>query len=775
MNTHQQDVLLKLDIHQEEKDLELLVMDACKPENCLFISNRTLTGAERMLLEDLAPGTYYIVVDGYIESTSPYTIEIECTDFQNGNLTCNAIQTVNCNTTTSGDTRLGTNQTLQYACNNYYYPGKELIYQFSVDSTSEVEIRLTGIEIGEDLDLYLLESCDKNSCIKSSTRTFNEEEGLLIERAVAGRNYYLVVDGYNGSESTFNLELRCYGYTQCTRPEGCPPFQLRCDENEIVCDQIIEGNTADGRSEVDIFSCKDAYTSGRELIYQFHNETAQDIKIRLFDLEDNLDLYLLDACSRHACIATSNKSLTFDEAMTFEPLPAGDYFIVVDGYNRAQSTFKLLVECNPTENPCDSIQLDSGLNFISFCRLLNRENLVEIFRPVKDYIKTVQNQELSLYTPFNTTELPLDFQWDITQGLRVTTFCDEPLNDPTLPKPVFPLILEVCPTAEVPDSISIPLRADLQNYVGYFKAPPQKVSQTFAGVSAFLSAKKNVNLGNCENKDSLFIAPPFSGPHDFLMQKGEGYYVNVIEDIDWGYSTLNSSVISSERNTNVENKPKTYISNKLIHFKTQYQRTTNLSSLIFSKVLLQNYLNDEDEIGAFSENGQLYGSGKYDKDAEGLAFVLLGDNLSTPDKEEGFKDGETIHLKIWNSTNKQVRDMLATYHVGGTHYRHNFPLIIKELAFLSSQNQEHISEIDFTLYPNPVSHTLNTSIQLPETTTVELSIYAINGQQLKSTIYNNLRKGNHHLETDVKTIPAGVYLLEMKTSKQLITKKIIIQ
>ncbi|MFT4759688.1 MAG: hypothetical protein ACI9LN_001653 [Saprospiraceae bacterium] len=58
-------------------NLELFLLDACDNSECLNYSQNGSTGSE-FITTFLAPGTYYIIVDGYNGATSDYSLQVDC-------------------------------------------------------------------------------------------------------------------------------------------------------------------------------------------------------------------------------------------------------------------------------------------------------------------------------------------------------------------------------------------------------------------------------------------------------------------------------------------------------------------------------------------------------------------------------------------------------------------------------------------------------------------------------------------------------------------------
>lgn len=246
-------------------------------------------------------------------------------------------------TTTNAGNNIGS-----YPCSNKLYNGPERVYIINKTSAGDLQIGLEIITPNLDLDLFLLASnCNQITCLKSSTtsNTNTNNEGIVLEDAPIG-TYYLVVDG--AAAGQYRLELSC-GYLDCN------------DAVQLTCGETYNGNNANGEDNVSLYGCSgnvlNVENNGPEMVHYFTITQAGEVTIRLTNLSANLELFLLSACDRGACLNFSQNGGNNNEIITTY-LPAGTYYVVVDGYNGATSNYKLTVECTSACN----IGLDLSAN-----------------------------------------------------------------------------------------------------------------------------------------------------------------------------------------------------------------------------------------------------------------------------------------------------------------------------------------------------------------------------------------------------------------------------
>jgi gliding motility-associated-like protein len=264
---------------------------------------------------------------------------------------------------------------------------------------------LTDILQGFNLDLFLLDSCSrfKANCLGFGDKSNNSDE--KIKANLSAGVYYIYVDGYKPrDESTFNLFIKCEDikceknpisvkfdstnincdYNIEVKPEGgVPPYTYKwsngmttskltgvppgkyvvtvtdklCSKVDSVlvnssckpdCGTTIKGNTFFGKSNYYKYECSDHKMDGNEIIYEFDNPSTQNVVISLTDLVQDLDLFLLEyvtPMNPDRCVKASTRTDGSYESIFVENLPKGKYYIVVEGYNKRESSFSLKIDC----------------------------------------------------------------------------------------------------------------------------------------------------------------------------------------------------------------------------------------------------------------------------------------------------------------------------------------------------------------------------------------------------------------------------------------------
>lgn len=126
------------------------------------------------------------------------------------------------------------------------------------------------------------------------------------------------------------------------------PTPFECPEVDTIvvfaaCDTVLTGDTTGAPDLVSGYGCVGWDESGGE---QFFLLDVRDdagyggirLSLALQDYTEDLDIFLLSACDGDSCLAGHNVQIGLT-------VPAGFYWLVVDGYEGASGSFGLRVQC----------------------------------------------------------------------------------------------------------------------------------------------------------------------------------------------------------------------------------------------------------------------------------------------------------------------------------------------------------------------------------------------------------------------------------------------
>ena len=104
----------------------------------------------------------------------------------------------------------------------------------------------------------------------------------------------------------------------------------------------------------------------------------------------------------------------------------------------------------------------------------------------------------------------------------------------------------------------------------------------------------------------------------------------------------------------------------------------------------------------------------------------------------------------------------------------------ENVSFEEEQVNLHDKTLLLSNYPNPFNPTTTISFSIPEVSKVELSIYNIKGQKIKTLTQNKFTKGNHLViwngfNESGDSVSSGVYLYKLNVNgKTEIVKKCLL-
>jgi PKD repeat protein len=215
--------------------------------------------------------------------------------------------------------------------------GPDRVYVFEKTSAGDIQVGLEIMTSGLNMDMFLLTGdCGNYTVVGSSTTSNNQtnNEGIVLEDAPNG-TYYIVVDqGAAGVGGDYRLELSC-GYLDCSQSVS------------LNCGVTYDGSNSGGTDDVSTYTIGQTLNvenNGPEIVHMFTITEAGLVTIDLTGLNANLELFLLSACSRRSGLGYSQNAGTSNEQIS-RNLPAGTYYVVVDGYNGAISNYSLTVDC----------------------------------------------------------------------------------------------------------------------------------------------------------------------------------------------------------------------------------------------------------------------------------------------------------------------------------------------------------------------------------------------------------------------------------------------
>jgi hypothetical protein len=318
-------------------DLDVVVLGAgpgggCDLDNACLGSGVGTLAEERVTFPTTAGETYFIVVDGYDEAAADFTLELRLSACASTETWCADGADDDCD---------GLVDCADPDCHGL----------------SPCEAVEAACGDGLDNDGDGLVDCDDPDCASALAESCaddldNDCDGLVdcADPDCAGLWPCEAVevtcdDGRDndGDGLTDCAEPTCAGLTYCRDGGACQPWTA------IACGDSLAGSNVGERARLSWYPCSPYEESGAEALYRLVPGTSGEVTVSLSGLQADLDLLILGtgpsgACDPEGrCLAASVTAGA--ETVTFSAIAGAPYFLVVDGYEGAESGFRLDVAC----------------------------------------------------------------------------------------------------------------------------------------------------------------------------------------------------------------------------------------------------------------------------------------------------------------------------------------------------------------------------------------------------------------------------------------------
>ena len=112
-------------------------------------------------------------------------------------------------------------------------------------------------------------------------------------------------------------------------------------------------------------------------------------------------------------------------------------------------------------------------------------------------------------------------------------------------------------------------------------------------------------------------------------------------------------------------------------------------------------------------------------------------------------------------------------------YEHRTSKMYNMRFELNVSVDEQVTEVptNFALkqnFPNPFNTETTIAFDLKEAGNVELKLFNMNGQEIKTLIHQNLPAGSHRVTFSGKDLPSGIYIYKMRTNSFTASRKMIL-
>ncbi len=179
--------------------------------------------------------------------------------------------------------------------------------------------------------------------------------------------------------------------------------------------------------------------------------------------------------------------------------------------------------------------------------------------------------------------------------------------------------------------------------------------------------------------------------------------------------------------------------------------------------------NEGDAIGAFDENGKLFGYLEISKSGSNEAITLFADDVSTIEKD-GFAEGDQISYIMFNSKTGESHELQVEYSVvmdntTGLFQTGTFAAI-KSIS-MGITGLVESNENSVQIYPNPATDIVNI-VASQEINTIR--IFNLTGQMIMEILPES-----NNVQIQSSSMEAGVYFVEIISNESLLTKRLVIR
>lgn len=310
---------------QSSYDGALYLQRACGQQQSEIACNDDAPDTNRSQVDaTLEPGTYFLVVDGYADEAGDFELIVSVSGLQSVAAVCDDAPPLPPGQRVSGTTA-GTANYFQATCARGAQ-SPDRVYSLDVPSPSRLRVRQQSDHDGA---LHVRRTCnDPTSEVICNDDFGADERRSIVTTMVSAGRHYVYADGF-GSDNSGNFTL----IAELTAESGGGTSADQCSS---------PGAAAVGQQlGVDTFDARDDYAGscggGGAADQVFELQLAGRSRVRATINEAEFDgvMYLRSACDNDATEVSCEQFALFNPSTFTAEVPAGTYFLFVDGQSNA--------------------------------------------------------------------------------------------------------------------------------------------------------------------------------------------------------------------------------------------------------------------------------------------------------------------------------------------------------------------------------------------------------------------------------------------------------
>ena len=140
-----------------------------------------------------------------------------------------------------------------------------------------------------------------------------------------------------------------------------------------------------------------------------------------------------------------------------------------------------------------------------------------------------------------------------------------------------------------------------------------------------------------------------------------------------------------------------------------------------------------------------------------------------------FQGAPDTTIRVMNDANNQAFTLLFNNRPVGLTFDPDNNILLKQASTVVSNDYQPLTPLNsFTIEPNPAKEKFVAQFSLKETSLVSFTISELNGRLIQETSEEQYSQGDHLKMIDVRNIPAGTYVVSLRSGKSISTKKLIV-
>ncbi len=322
--------------------------------------------------------------------------------------------------------------------------------------------------------------------------------------------------------------------------------------------------------------------------------------------------------------------------------------------------------------------------------------------------------------------------------------------------------------------VTLPLSVPLSNGWNIMSYPYQYAQSAMPLLQNLINNNQLVKVMN-ESGQAIEYLPVIGWINNINnFNPGEGYSIKVNQNVNLNYPNQRTNEITL---ADMQMTAKRKLSQP-VHFVKNWSGNgyKHHNFYIIANDYLNSMLNNGDEIAVFDGENCV---ASVVVNGEETYYSLIA-SMREIDSEiaNGYTKDHSFTISIYSNQNEYSNVSFEVV-TGETSFSEGSSTAIQINNLLSNDNllMPKLTEIK-SIYPNPFNPTTTIQYSLNKNDKVEIDIYNIKGQKVKTLISSHQNAGNYQVtwygkDHNEHTVSSGIYFCKLRTSDKLITKKMI--